>query len=72
MTIVSSSEFENNVSKYFDMAENEEVVIKQAQGATFTLQKREYLTPDEDLARAISADELLDRVIPEIEKMFDE
>lgn len=33
---------------------------------------KEYiLAPDEDLARAITGEELLERVIPRIEKLFD-
>jgi len=37
-----------------------------------TVVSKEYiLSPDEELAKAITADELLDRVIPRIEKLFD-
>ena len=82
MLIVSAREFRANQGKYLDMAKNgTELVLKSRESGNFaltpiteyhTMLPEEYiLTPDEELARAITGEELLKRVIPRIEKLFD-
>ncbi|MCW3789547.1 type II toxin-antitoxin system Phd/YefM family antitoxin [Plebeiibacterium sediminum] len=71
MRVISSAELRNNMKKYLDLAASEQIIIQRGKTETFVLQKQEYLEPDEDLKRAISAEELLERVTPRIKKMFD-
>lgn len=59
MRVISSSELRNNMKKYLDLAMNEKIVIQRGRNETFVLTREEYLEPDEDLRRAISAEELL-------------
>ncbi len=71
MRVISSAELRSNMKKYLDLATSEQIIIQRGRKETFILQKQEYLEPDEDLKRAISSKELLERVIPRIEKMFE-
>jgi len=71
MRVISSAELRNNMKKYLDLAASEQIIIQRGKTDTYILQKQEYLEPDEDLKRAISAEELLERVKPRINKMFD-
>jgi hypothetical protein len=75
-------EFRINQGKYLDMVKNgTELILKSRENGSFTLTpiteyhtiiSKEYiLAPDEELARAITGKELLKRVIPRIEKLFD-
>lgn len=59
MRVISSSELRNNMKKYLDLAMNEKIVIQRGRNETFVLIREEYLEPDEDLRRAICAEELL-------------
>jgi len=70
MRVISSAELRNNMKKYLDLAASEQIIIQRGKTETFVLQKQEYLEPDEDLKRAISAEELLERATPRIKKMF--
>ena len=74
MTIVSSKEFATNDDKYFDMAMNEQVFV-QRDNIMFIVARindteKHYLEPDDDLRRAITADELLERIYYDIDKKF--
>jgi hypothetical protein len=72
MTIVSSKEFAGNQEKYFDMAMNEQVYVqRESDNITFIISRDEkkYLEPDDDLRRAISADEFRKRLIVAIDKI---
>ncbi len=71
MRVISSAELRSNMKKYLDLATSEQIIIQRGRKETFILQKQEHLEPDEDLKRAISSKELLERVIPRIEKMFE-
>ncbi len=71
MRVISSAELRNNMNKYIDLAAPEQIIIQRGRKETFVLQKQEYIEPDEDLNRAITSKELLGRVIPRIEKMFE-
>ncbi len=70
MRVISSAELRNNMKKYLDLAANEQIIIQRGRKETFILQKQEYLEPDEDLARAISMDELLNGVKEDIREIF--
>jgi len=73
MTVISSKEFVNNQEKYFDMALNEQVYVqRESDNAVFVISrdKKGYLKPDDDLRRAITADELLKGIHEDIHKMF--
>ena len=85
MTIVSSKEFVNNENKYFDMALEEHVYIQKGDNMFLLLYKNvndmdsyhdasvyeEILEPDDDLRRAISADEFKKRCLQAVDKIFD-
>ena len=47
------------MKKYLDLAVNERILIQRGKHETFVLTREEYFEPDEDLRRAISAQELL-------------
>ena len=76
MTVVSSKEFAANDDKYFDMAMSEQVFV-QRDNTVFIVtrageKKRKRLKPDDELRRAITGDELLDRVYMSLDKFFAE
>jgi len=78
MTVVSTKQFNANQDKYFEMAAKEAVCIKRNRSIYFLLHKpleikyREQviLEPDENLSRAITAEELLERIHRDIHKKF--
>jgi len=81
MLVVSTREFRANQGKYLDMVKNgTELVLKSRENGSFaltpiteyhTILSKEYiLAPDEELARAITGEELLERLIPRVEKLF--
>ena len=82
MLVVSTKEFRSNQGKYLNMVKNgTELILKSRENGSFaltpiteyhTIISKEYiLAPDEDLARAITGEELLNRLIPRIERLFD-
>ena len=82
MLVVSAKEFRTNQGRYLNMVRNGmELVLKSRENGSFsltpimeyhTILPEEYvLAPDEELARAITGEELLERLIPRIEKLFD-
>ncbi|MDR1203238.1 MAG: type II toxin-antitoxin system Phd/YefM family antitoxin [Tannerellaceae bacterium] len=82
MLIISMREFRTNQGKYLGMVKNgEEIILESKENGSFALTPiteytsyipKEYiLEPDEDLKRAITGEELLERLIPRIEKLFD-
>lgn len=70
MRIISSSELRNNMKKYLDLAVDEKIVIQRGSNETFVLTREEYLEPDEDLRRAISAEELVVGIEADIRKAY--
>lgn len=70
MRVISSSELRNNMKKYLDMASNERILIQRGKNETFVLKREEYLEPDEDLSRAISAKELMESVEEDIRAAY--
>lgn len=82
MLVISSKEFRDNQASYFDRVDDgEEILVQRGKNKAYkitpvtendTVIPKDYiLAPDEDLARAITGEELLERLIPRIEKLFD-
>ena len=75
MTVVSSKEFAINQKKYFDLALNEQVYIKKGDNMFIVTvandKKKKYLEPDDDLRRAITFDELREKMHGAIHKLFE-
>ena len=70
MLVISSAELRNNMKKYLDLAKDETVVIQRGRTETFVLSRQERLSPDTNLASAITAEELLIGIEEDIRKMF--
>ena len=74
MTVVSTKEFNINQKKYFDLAMNEQVFIQRGKNrfmVTMAHQpKKEYKEPDEDLQKAITIDELREKMHKRIHELF--
>jgi len=70
MRVISSSELRNNMKKYLDLALDEKIVIQRGRNEIFVLTREEYLEPDEDLRRAISAEELLEGIEEDVKVAF--
>ena len=78
MTLVSSKEFISNEDKYFDLALSGGVCIQRGDfmfhlvSAPFEEQfpPQPFLEPDDDLRRAITAEELLKRIHKDIQRKF--
>jgi len=70
MLVISSAELRNNMKKYLDLAKDETVVIQRGRTETFVLSRQERLSPDANLASAITSDELLIGIEEDIKKMF--
>jgi antitoxin (DNA-binding transcriptional repressor) of toxin-antitoxin stability system len=82
MLVVSTREFRAKQSKYLEMANNgAELVLKSREQGSFALtpitqfhailDKGYILAPDEDLTRAVTGEQIVERLIPRIEKLFD-
>lgn len=81
--IISTREFRANQGKYLRMIKSgEEVILKSRENGSFALTPvteysalipKEYIlkTKDEGLKRAITGEELLERLIPRVERLFD-
>lgn len=72
MRVISPSELKDNMQKYLDLASDEKIVIQRDGNETFILTREDYLEPDEDLRRAISAQELLIGIEADIRKAYRE
>jgi predicted transcriptional regulator len=79
MTVVSSKEFTSNQKKYFDLAVNENIIIRRGRNMFHliyapigkqNIPEQQILEPDDDLRRAISIDELRERTYKVIDKFF--
>ena len=60
------------MKKYLDLAANERILIQRGRNETFVLTREEYLEPDEDLRRAVTAQELLAGVEEDIREAYRE
>lgn len=58
------------MKKYLDLAVEEKIVIQRGKNETFVLTREDYLEPDEDLKRAISAEELLVGIEADIRQAY--
>ena len=72
MRVITSTELRNNMDKYLDLAINENVFIQHGQSETLVLTRGDSLEPDDDLKRAISAQELLVGIEADIRKAYRE
>lgn len=70
MRVISSSELRSNMKKYLDLATEEKIIIQRGRNETFVLTKEEYLEPDDDLKRAINAEDLLIGVEADIREAY--
>ena len=70
MIVISSAELRNNMKKYLDLARTERVVIQRGRNESFVLVAQNN-APDADLARAISVDEIIDRVREGLTQMLE-
>jgi hypothetical protein len=74
MTIVSSKEFVTDQDKYFDRAMNEPIFVQRGENVfsvtEINAEKQVYLEPDEDLHRAITIDELREKMHKRIHYLF--
>ena len=73
MVIISPTELRSNLKKYLELAGAERVVIQRGRTEVFELVKRKHLEESDinDLAHSITGDELLKRVIPRIDNIFE-
>ena len=70
MLVISSAELRNNMKKYLDLAKTQQVVIQRGKTETFVLSEEKHLEPDDDLARAITAEQLLVGIKEDMREMF--
>lgn len=70
MIVISPTDLRNEQKKYLEMAETEAVVIKRG-NKLIHLVVRDRVITDEDIRNGLTKEELLSRVIPRIEKLFD-
>jgi len=81
MLVISSRKFREKQGFYLGMAKNgEDIIVKSRENGSFVLvpvteddmivRKEHILSPDADLARAITMDELLVGVKEDLRKMF--
>jgi hypothetical protein len=83
MLVVSTREFRQNQKNYLDKVDaGDQVFIQRGKDRCYTVfavkeddtvvNKEYILSPDKELARAITAEELINRLTPRIGKLFDE
>ena len=70
MVVISSAELRNNMKKYLDLARTERVVIQRGRDESFVLVAQNN-APEADLARAITVDDVIERVREGLTEMFE-
>jgi hypothetical protein len=70
MIVISSAELRSNMKKYLDLANSETIVIQRGRTETYVLRAEKRLAPDDDLARAVTMDELLIGVKEDLRAIF--
>ncbi len=70
MIVISSAEFRGNMKKYLDLAETEQILIQRGGSETFEIVKKKYKKPDADYHRSVSADQMLEWVLNDIDEMY--
>jgi prevent-host-death family protein len=70
MIVVSSAELRNNMKKYLDIANDEQVIIQRGRTETYVLLRQSKVETGGDLARAITSKKLLEGIRTDIREMF--
>ena len=76
MTVISSKEFATKPARYYNLAQNEQVVIKRGKNRfhltcdNTNTKERVYYEPDDDFYRSISMNELRKRVKEDIHQWY--
>lgn len=70
MVVISSAELRNNLKKYLDLARTERVVIQRGRNESFVLIGQNN-APKDDLSRAITVDDVIERVRVGLTEMFE-
>lgn len=71
MVVISSAELRDNLKKYLDLARTERVVIQRGRDESFVLIAQKNAV-EADLARAITVDDVIERVRDSLTQMFEE
>ncbi|MDR2913207.1 MAG: hypothetical protein LBV38_08005 [Alistipes sp.] len=58
------------MKKYLDLAGTEQIIIQRGNNESFELVKKNYLKPDADFYRAVSAEQMLEWVLQDIDEMY--
>lgn len=70
MVVISTAEFRNNLKKYLDLARTERVIIQRGRDESFVLVAQNN-APEDDLSRAITVDDVIERVREGLTQMFE-
>ena len=70
MVVISTAELRNNLKKYLDLARTERVVIQRGRDESFVLIAQNHASAA-DLARAITVDDVIERVREGLTEMFE-
>lgn len=70
MVVISTAELRNNLKKYLDLARTERVVIQRGRNESFVLIAQNH-AQEEDLSRAITVDDVIERVREGLTEMFE-
>lgn len=70
MVVISSAELRNNMKKYLDLARTERVVIQRGRDESFVLVAQNN-APEADLTRAITVDDVIERLREGLTEMFE-
>ena len=68
--MISKTEFRDNMDKHLDLAKEEQSLVQRNETETSVLSVEKYLEPDDDFARAITVEELLEGVEGHIRKLY--
>ena len=70
MVVISTAELRNNLKKYLNLARTERVVIQRGRDESFVFISQKH-APESDLARAITVDDVIERVREGLTEMFE-
>ena len=70
MVVISSAELRNNMKKYLDLARTERVIIQRGRDESFVLAAQNNAS-DADWNRAITVDDVIERVREGLTQMFE-
>jgi hypothetical protein len=69
MTVITELEFKQNLSKYLDMAQDERIIITRGK-RRLELGVKQPLISEEDIKNAMTGEEFLKAIEPEIRAIF--